>query len=130
MLIPFAGYVQAGFQSPAQDCMEEPIDLKKELVRNEPATYYFRVMGESMIDAHMPVGSILIVDRSIRCKNGSIVVAVIDGDFTVKRYHQSLSGVKLLPENKRFRPIEIHEFTAFEVWGVVTNIVISTKLVS
>ena len=129
LLRPCFGYVQAVFQSPAQDCIEEPIDLAKELVKNEPATYYFRVIGESMIEANMPVGCLLVVDRSITCRNGMIVIAVIDGYFTVKRFNRSLTGVELLPANRKFKPIEIHEFTSFQVWGVVTNIIINAKLV-
>ena len=129
MLIPCAGYVQAGFPSPASDFSEEPIDLAKELVSNEAATYYFRVNGESMLDAFMPVGAILVVDRSLPYQNGTIVVAVVDGEFTVKRYEKRLGKERLLPENKRFKPIEIHEYTDFKVWGVVKHIVINAKTV-
>lgn len=129
MNVKFLGFVQCGFQSPANDYLEDVISLDKYLISNEPATFYLRVTGDSMIDAFIPSGSLLMIDRSMNYKNGTIVLAVIDGDFTVKRYEQQFGKVRLLPENKDFKPIEIHEFTDFKVWGVVKHIIINAKTV-
>jgi DNA polymerase V len=124
MLIPFAGFIPAGFPSPASDYLEDVIDLNSYLIEHPTATYYFRVEGESMIGAHIPPNALLVVDRAIKPKNGSIVVAVVDGEFTVKRLEKGINYLRLLPENPKFRPIEILEGMQCEIWGVVKAIVI------
>ena len=124
MLIACYGFIPAGFPSPAGDYMEEPINLNEHIVERPNATFYFRADGESMIGAHIPPNALLVVDRSMKAKSGSIVVAVVDGEFTVKRLEKSLTRMRLLPENPKFRPIEITEGMQCEVWGVVKAIVI------
>jgi len=116
--------VQAGFPSPAGDYMETPIDLNSHIIEHPSATFFVRVEGESMIGAHIPAGSLLVVDRALTAKSGSIVLAVIDGEFTVKRLEKRLGKIRLLPENPKFKPIEIVEGMQCEIWGVVRAIVI------
>lgn len=124
MLIACFGFIPAGFPSPAGDYMEERINLNDHIVEHPSATFYFRADGESMIGAHIPPGALLIVDRSLRARSGSIVVAVVDGEFTVKRLDRTMNRMRLMPENPKFRPIEITEEMQCEVWGVVKAIVI------
>ena len=124
MLLACFGFIPAGFPSPAGDYMEEAINLNDHLIEHPAATFYFRADGESMIGAHIPQGALLVVDRSLKAKNGSIVVAVVNGEFTVKRLEKGLNRMRLLPENPRFKPIEITEEMQCEVWGVVRAIVI------
>lgn len=128
LVIPFFDTtIPAGFPSPAQDYSEEEIDLSKILQPNPNTTFIIRVKGDSMKDANMPDGSLIVVDRSIRPTSGSIVVAVLDGEFTIKRLVKAGRNWVLHPENPFFRPIVIPEDAEFQVWGVVTNIVISAR---
>jgi DNA polymerase V len=124
MLIACYGFIPAGFPSPASDYLEDVIDLNSHLIDHPSATYYFRAEGESMIGAHIPPHALLVVDRAIKPRNGSIVVAVVDGEFTVKRLEKGLNYLRLVPENPKFKPIEILEGMQFEIWGVVKAIVI------
>lgn len=117
--------VPAGFPSPAADYMQDEIDFNKILVQHPNSTFVVRVSGDSMVEANIPDGAYLIVDRSVRPKNGSIIVAVLDGEFTVKRYEKTLKGFRLLPANKKYHPIDILEGMEFQVWGVVTNIIVN-----
>jgi DNA polymerase V len=125
-LIKFLGYVQAGFPSPASDYMEESIDLNKELIRRPSSTYFFRAQNDSMIDANIPPNSILIVDKAVKPKTNSIVIAVLNGEFTVKFFIQNKDGCMLLPANKKYKPIKILDGMDFSVWGVVTAVIIQT----
>ncbi len=124
-LVPlFLSTVKAGFPNPAENYIEKTIDLNEQLVSNPPATFYVKVSGESMIDANLQDGDILIVDKSINAKNGNIVIAVIDGEFTVKRLGINKDGsIDLIPENKKFKPVKITSDTDFRIWGVVTYII-------
>lgn len=119
----FLESVSAGFPSPADDYLEERIDLNKQLVKHPTATFFVRVTGDSMIDAGIHSGDTLIVDRSLEPKNGSIVIAVLNGELTVKRLATESNRIYLMPENKNYEPIEILEETQFEIWGVVTNVI-------
>lgn len=114
--------VRAGFPSPAQDYLTEAIDLNRDIIRNAATTFYARVVGDSMKDAGIDEGDILVVDKSLEPADGSIVIAFIDGDFTVKRVKQDPSGecLWLMPENDNYPPIKVEEGSHFEVWGVVT----------
>ncbi|MBD0284083.1 MAG: translesion error-prone DNA polymerase V autoproteolytic subunit [Flavisolibacter sp.] len=123
------GSVQAGFPSPAADYMEEGINLNRDLIRHPHATYFMRAKGESMTGAYIPPEAILVIDRLEKPKNGSIVVAVVNGEFTVKRLSLQQSKKHLLPENPKYAPIEINEFTQCELWGVVIHIIIDAKTV-
>ncbi len=121
---PVALGVQAGFPSPAGDYMESPIDLNNHIIEHPSATFFVRVEGESMTGANIPPGALLVVDRALRAKDGAIVVAVVNGEFTVKRLEKRLNTIRLLPENPKFEPIEITSDMQLEIWGVVRAIVI------
>jgi DNA polymerase V len=119
----FLESVSAGFPSPADDYLEGKLDLNDLLVRNPTATFFVRVTGDSMIDSGIFSDDILVVDRSLEPKSGSIVIAVIDAELTVKRLHRQKNKVFLLPENQNYKPIEITKEMSFEVWGVVTTVI-------
>ena len=122
--VPLAsGNVQAGFPSPAEDHLEKSLDLNEHLVRNPAATFFVRVEGDSMRDAGIHGGDILVVDRSLIPADRQIVVAMLDGDFTVKRMRRKNGGVFLESENDTFPPIEIGENQELVIWGVVTFII-------
>lgn len=121
--------VQAGFPSPAADYIENDIDIAAHLVSKPLSSYLVRVVGNSMIDAHIPPNSLLIVDKSITPKNNQIIVACIDGEFTVKRFIKNSSGVRLMPANKAYPPIPITECMDFKVWGTVTRIIIDANTI-
>ncbi len=117
----FLESVSAGFPSPAEDYIEGKLDLNKYLVRNPSSTFLVRVTGDSMIGAGLNSGDLLVVDRSLGAKEGNIVIAVIDGELTVKRLGCKDGKLYLLPENSKYRPIEIKAEMQFEIWGVVTS---------
>ncbi len=119
----FLESVSAGFPSPAEDYMEGKLDLNKYLIKNQSATFFVRVTGDSMINAGIYSGDILIVDRSLNPKDGSIVIAVIDSELLVKRMQYIKNKIFLTPENPKFEPIEITGEMNFEVWGVVTTVI-------
>ena len=115
--------VPAGFPSPAEDYLDQKLDLNDHLIKNPAATFFVKVTGNSMINAGIKSGDILIVDRSLEPKDKKIVVAIIGGEFTVKRILKKGEKVYLAPENENFAPIEIKEDTSFEVWGTVTCVI-------
>ena len=119
----FDNQVPAGFPSPAQDYIDLDLDLHNYLVKNPSSTFCVRVTGESMRDAGINSGDIMLVDRSLDPKNRSIVLAVVDNEFTVKRVNVSQEGLFLMPENTDFNPIKITPEMNFQVWGVVTYII-------
>ncbi len=108
-----------GFGAAADDYMERGIDLNEQLIRNKPATYFFRMKGDAMKDAGIYDNDILIVDRSIKNANGRVVVAVLNGELLVRRFHKNFSSAFLIPENDRYKTINLAEFGEFDVWGVV-----------
>ena len=115
--------VEAGFPSPADDHMERGIDLNEELIRNPAATFLVRVKGESMRDAGIHAGDVLIVDKSLTPTDRKIVVAMIDGNFTVKRFRKRGGQVFLEAENPEFPPIEVTEGQELSIFGVVSYII-------
>lgn len=119
----FLEAISAGFPSPADDYLESKLDLNDYLIKNPSATFFLRVAGDSMINVGIHSGDILIVDRSLVPKHGSIVIAVINGELTVKRLQQNNNKYFLYAENNKYEPIEITKEMAFEVWGVVTNVI-------
>lgn len=119
----FLESVSAGFPSPADDYMQAKLDLNELLVKNYSATFFVRVVGDSMKDVGIFTGDMLVVDRSLEAKDGNIVIAVIDGELTVKRLSRIKNKIYLLPENKDYEPIEITEQMQFEVWGVVSTVI-------
>jgi DNA polymerase V len=114
--------VRAGFPSPADDYIEKQLDLNEHLIKHPAATFILRATGNSMINAGIFPGDLLIVDRSIEATNNKIVVAVLNGEFTVKRLKKRQGKITLVAENPNFPPIEILEESNFEVWGVVAHV--------
>lgn len=123
LALPYADEgVRAGFPSPAQDYMSENIDLNRELVRHPATTFYARVVGDSMRDAGIDGGDLLIVDKGIEPQDGDVVVAFVDGEFTLKRIRidTQRQEVWLMPANDSYPPIRVTEENHFLIWGVVT----------
>ena len=112
--------VQAGFPAPGDD-LKDTIDLNAHLVRRPESTYLLRVQGDSMIGEGIFEGDMLVVDRSIEPTSGNIVIAVVNGEFTVKKLYRNGSKVELLPANPRCKKITFSEGSELEIWGVVTN---------
>lgn len=118
-----ASPVQAGFPSPADDYVENHLDLNEMIVKHPAATFYVRVEGDSMRDAGINSGDLLVVDRSLQPAHGKIVVAVINGEFTVKRIRVDSKGVSLMPENANYPVLPVAAESDFQVWGVVTYVI-------
>ena len=112
-----------GFGAAADDYMERGIDLNEQLIRNKPATFFFKMKGDAMKDAGIFDNDILIVDRSLKLTNGKIIIAVLNGELLVRRFHKNFSSAFLIPENNRYKNINLAEFTNFSVWGVVTYVI-------
>ena len=117
----YSSRIQAGFPSPADDHLEDTLDLNEHLVQHPAATFLVHVQGDSMIGAGIYDGDLLIIDRALKATFGSIVVAVVDGDLTVKRLHQDADGVWLMPENPNYKPLPIREGMDLVIWGVVAH---------
>lgn len=125
--IPYAdGGVTAGFPSPAQDYLDKSLDLNRDLISHPAATFYARVVGVSMIGAGIDEGDILVIDRALVPRQDDIVVAFINGEFTVKYIDFSMKErgkIYLRPANDKYTPIEINTSDDFKVWGVVAKII-------
>jgi len=121
--IALLGSVAAGFPSPADDYLESLIDLNDLLVTNKPATFFLKVDGDSMIGAGIFAGDLLVVDRSLAPSFGRVVVACLDGEFTVKRLIKQKNRVFLCAENKKYKPIDVTNSESFFVWGVVSSVI-------
>lgn len=115
--------LSAGFPSPAADYAEDGLDLNDYLVRRKAATYMFTVKGNSMIGASIEEGDKVVVDRSLRPRHNDIVVAVGDGEYTIKRLYKHRGRVELRPENPAYQPMLFEEGAELEVWGVVVGVV-------
>lgn len=115
--------VPAGFPSPAEDFIDNTLDLNEHLIKHPSATFFFRVASNSMSGAGIRAGDLLIVDRSLDPYSDAIIVAVLDGELTVRRFKKDRNRVMLLAEADKTYSREITEETAFEVWGVVTSVV-------
>ena len=126
-----AGSVVAGFPSPAEQYLEPPLDLNELLVKRPAATYFVRVEGDSMIGVGIHDGDLLVVDRSLTPADGDVVIAALDGEFTVKRLGIGEKGLgivyRLIPENPEFEEVVIQAGQDFVIWGVVTACVHSLK---
>ena len=116
-----SGTAECGFPSPADDYLDRPLDFNELLIENAPATFAVRVAGDSMTGIGLFPGDIAVVNRARPVIDGSIVVALVDGEFTLKRFRRRAGRVWLHPENPAYPDIEITEGMAFEVWGVVTR---------
>src|SRR5210317_453968 len=117
----FSHKVPAGFPSPADDHAEKRLDLNEYLINQAESTFFVRIKGDSMVDAGILDNDIVIVDRSKSAAINDIVLASIDGEFTVKVLTKNNKGPYLMPANKEFKPIYIEEGSQFEIWGVVTG---------
>lgn len=117
----FTSRVAAGFPSPADDYIEDWLDLNSLLISDKPATFFVRVKGESMIEEGIRPGDLLVVDKGMEPQSGDIVIAVIDNELTVKELEIAANGrIRLLPANRELSPIELHDGQQLLVWGVVT----------
>ena len=116
----FLSSVSAGFPSPADDYLDRKLDLNRHLVKNQAATFFVRVAGDSMTGAGINDNDILIVDRSLEPSSNNIVIAVINGELTVKRLIKNQGSCRLVAENQNYPPLEINEETPLEIWGVAT----------
>ena len=123
----FETRIQAGFPSPAQGLFGDSIDLNHELISNPAATFCARVTGNSMIDAGIREGDMLIIDKSITPDDGDIAVCFIDGEFTVKRIAVKPDGIYLTPANKTFPSLHVTNDNNFQIWGVVTHVIHSRR---
>ena len=119
--------ISAGFPSPADDFKEVRISLDKELIKNKEATFYAKVSGDSMIDAGLDDGDLLVIDRSLSPENGKIAICFIDGDFTVKRIKKERGKFYLIPENKNYKKIRIKKEDRLLIWGIVTYVIKKIK---
>ncbi len=115
--------VSAGFPSPAEDHIDQKLDLNEFLIPHPTSTFFVRVAGDSMVNASINNNDILIVDRSLEATNGKIIIAVLNGEMTVKRFIRKETSCQLVAENSDYQPIEITENSNFEVWGVVTSVI-------
>ena len=115
--------ISAGFPSPADDFKEVRISLDKELVKNKEATFYARVSGNSMENAGLSDGDLIVIDRSLNPENNKIAICFIDGDFTVKRIIKKEGELYLKPENKKYKKIIIKEEDQLIIWGIVTYVI-------
>lgn len=121
MPLPYADEgIRAGFPSPAQDYLSQAIDLNNELIRHPASTFYGRVSGDSMKDAGLSDGDILVIDKSIEPKTGHMAVCFIDGEFTIKYIQIEKNVVWLIPANDKYQPIKVTEENDFMIWGIVT----------
>lgn len=122
--LPFLNtLLPAGFPSPAEDYIQNRLDLNQLLIKNQSTTFFARVSGTSMKGANIEDSDILIIDRSLKASNNSIVVAVVNAEFTVKRFIKKGKKAYLVPANDQYEEMELNEFLDFEVWGVVTYII-------
>ena len=117
----FASKIKAGFPSPAQDYVERTLDLNELCIRHPNATFFVRVEGDSMIEAGIYDGDVLVVDRSVDAEHGDIVVAAVGGEFTVKELCLRPT-LMLVPRNKSFEPISFADDSELQIFGVVTNV--------
>ena len=115
--------ISAGFPSPADDFKEVRISLDKELVKNQESTFYARVSGDSMLEAGIDDGDLLVIDKSLSPENGKIAVCFIDGDFTVKRIVKEKGKLYLKAENKKYKSIELSGESELIIWGIVEYVI-------
>ncbi|MFP6899343.1 MAG: translesion error-prone DNA polymerase V autoproteolytic subunit [Opitutales bacterium] len=119
----YACGVSAGFPSPADDYLEGTLDLNERLIGEPAATFFVRAKGDSMIGAGIHDGDLLVVDRSVEARDGRVVIAVINGELTVKRLVRKNGKAWLEPENPAYQPISFNEGDDVRLWGVVTNVI-------
>ena len=123
LLVPLMAFsAMCGFPSPADDYLDRPLDFNELLIEHAAATFVVRVAGDSMIDAGIHPGDLAVVDRALPVVNGVVILALLGGEFTIKRYRVAGARSWLQPENRAnpaYRPIELNDESGFEVWGVI-----------
>ena len=119
----FLGRVPAGFPSPADDYLDKALDLNEHLIEHPAATFFVKVKGDSMINAGIFPNDILVVDRSKEAAHGHVVVAILNGEFTVKKIQRTKTRLLLVSENPQYPPFEVSPDADFEVWGVVRHVI-------
>lgn len=122
-----AGSLCCGFPSPADDFLEQSLDLNKFLIKNPSSTFYGRVSGNSMHNAGIHDGDILIIDKSLHAQDGDIAVCWINGEHTVKRLKIKKDSIYLVPENADYSMTKVMPEDNFLVWGIVIHVVKSTR---
>ena len=123
MELPFVdGGIKAGFPSPAQDYLTDSIDLNRDIIKHKESTFYARVDGDSMKDAGIGNGDIVVVDRALDARDGDFVVAFLDKEFTIKQFKMDKAGeyAWLVPYNSDYSPIKVTADNDFLIWGVIT----------
>jgi len=121
--LPLAERVSAGFPSPAEEYMDLSLDLNKDLITNPSSTFYAKVKGNSMVDAGINNGDIIVIDKAIEPANGKKAVCYIDGEFTLKTIKIKKNELWLIPANPEFKPIKVTEENEFIIWGIVTFVI-------
>ncbi len=119
----YAANVQAGFPSPAEEYLDKTLDLNELLIAHPAATFFVRVAGDSMQNAGIFSGDILVVDRSLEPADNKIIIAIVGSEFTVKRLKIREGRISLVPENPAYPILEMKEESDFQVWGVVTYVI-------
>lgn len=122
--LPFAQEgVRAGFPSPAQDYMFDSIDLNRDIIKHKESTFYARVTGDSLCDAGVLDGDIVVVDKSLTPEDGDMAVCCVEGEFTLKYIEKHDDYVLLIPANPTFKPLRVNKEDHFMIWGVVTHVI-------
>ena len=122
--IPLYGdAVPAGFPSPADDYLDMDLNLHDYLVQHPSATFCVKAIGDSMVAAGIKSSDVMVIDRALTPRNNDIILAVVNGEFTVKRIKKNDDELYLIPANENYRPVKITEDMDFQVWGVVTFII-------
>jgi len=119
----FLSRVPAGFPSPADDYVEQQLDLNEHLIQRDASTFFVRVAGRSMEGAGIYDGDLLVVDRAVEPTDGAVVVAALDGELTVKRYRDRPDGPALVPEHEEHAPLPLEPEQELVVWGVVRHVI-------
>ena len=115
--------ISAGFPSPADGYLDMDLNLHDYLVQHPSATFCVKAIGDSMVDAGIKSSDVMVIDRALTPKNNDIILAVVNGEFTVKRIKKNDNELYLMPANENYRPMKITEDMDFQVWGVVTFII-------
>ena len=121
--LPMAESVSAGFPSPAEEYMDLSLDLNKGLITNPNSTFYARVKGNSMTDAGINNGDIIVIDKSLEPVDGKKAVCYVDGEFTIKTINIKKNELWLMPANPEYKAIKINPENEFIIWGIVTFVI-------
>jgi len=124
--IPLFESVPAGFAAPVEDYAQDRLDLNQFMIKHPAATFFVKVVGDSMIGDHITTGDILVVDKALEPLSGKIVVAVINGEFTVKKLHIEKDKISLRASNPAYPPIHLTKDIDYQIWGVVTFVIHKT----